>query len=198
MSFNPKRRYSAVMSEDLERVVLIHKLRPAWQAGKANLPGGKVETSDWPPGGADENPDYEGAALDAYHACAIRETREETGLDIDATALQLFCRLRFVSREGDAAECCFYACRGDVDASRTMETERVFAVEITDVFHGDSYHETYRNSGRSEPCLRRQHKQSSEAAFLTRTCTYPRCLISPTLSPWRGSVCAARVRGRGR
>mgnify|MGYP000718169211 FL=1 len=50
MSFNPKRRYSAVavFSDDLERVVLIHKLRPNWQAGKANLPGGKVELSDIP------------------------------------------------------------------------------------------------------------------------------------------------------
>lgn len=42
MSFSPKKRYSAVvvLSEDLERVVLIHKQKPDWQAGKANVPGG--------------------------------------------------------------------------------------------------------------------------------------------------------------
>jgi len=40
MTWSPTRRYSAVavFSQDLERVVLIHKLRPAWQAGKANFP----------------------------------------------------------------------------------------------------------------------------------------------------------------
>lgn len=46
------RRYSAValFSPNLDRVVLIHKLRPTWQAGKANFPGGKVEKGDWPLG----------------------------------------------------------------------------------------------------------------------------------------------------
>jgi len=50
-TWSPRRRYSAVavFSDDLERVVLIHKLKPAWQAGKANFPGGKVEAKDWPP-----------------------------------------------------------------------------------------------------------------------------------------------------
>lgn len=97
MSFNPKRRYSAVavFSEDLERVVLIHKLKPDWQA--------------------------------------VRELREETGLDVAATALQLFCKLRFKSREGDHAEHCFYTVRGDVDAARTMEAEEVFVTDVTHV-----------------------------------------------------------------
>ncbi len=138
MSFNPRRRYSAVavFSDDLERVVLIHKLRPDWQAGKANLPGGKVEESDGPSQAQwDATPptDRNYAAL-MHHNCARRELAEETGLDIAAAALQLFCRLRFVSREGDAAECCFFAARGDVDAARTMEAERVFVSDAADLF----------------------------------------------------------------
>ena len=85
MSFSPKRRYSAVavFSEDLERVVLIHKLRPNWQAGKANLPGGKVEAEqdyinanveDW-------QGTHEEACDEVYRRCARRELREETGYD---------------------------------------------------------------------------------------------------------------------
>lgn len=134
MTYTPKRRYSAVavLSDDLDRVVLIHKLRPDWQAGKANLPGGKVEAQDistryyaspgfnWNTLAADE-------AASAYRRCAARELRKETGLDVAVAALQLFCRLRFKSREGDDAECCFYAVKGNVDAARTMESERVFA-----------------------------------------------------------------------
>ena len=46
----PKRRYSAValFSQDLEHVLLIHKQKPAWQAGKANFPGGKVDAGETP------------------------------------------------------------------------------------------------------------------------------------------------------
>lgn len=131
MSFTPKHRYSAVavFSEDLERV--IHKLKPAWQAGKANLSGGKVEeTKDWqceyhpqnwishckcsksqqPGWEAIDHRDTDPNAM-AYLRCAARELREETGLDVATAALHLFCKLRFKSREGDNAECCFCAVR---------------------------------------------------------------------------------------
>ncbi len=133
MSFNPKKRYSAVVvfSEDLERVVLIHKQKPDWQAGKANVPGGKVGEND------DQYEPCQADYWDLVHRhCATRELHEETGLDIAATALKLFCRLRFKTPEGDAAECCFYAVRGDVDAVRTMEEERVFVEEVDCVLGG--------------------------------------------------------------
>ena len=53
-----------LFSSDRKRVLLIRKRRPAWQAGKLNGVGGKIE--------ADETP------LDAMR----REFREEAGLDI--------------------------------------------------------------------------------------------------------------------
>lgn len=158
--WNPKRRYSAVavMSEDLERVVLIHKLTPAWQAGKANVPGGKVDAVDWGCTGWCGHGNLckacqvrlelaeragEATKANAHLACAARELREETGLDIAATTLQLFCRLRFKSREGDDAECCFYAtvvlCKGrDLDDHvKTMEAEQVFCAWFSDVVEGE-------------------------------------------------------------
>ncbi len=130
MSFNPSKRYSAVavFSEDLERVVLIHKQKPAWQAGKANVPGGKVESEDYKPI----------INTNCHQHCAARELREETGLDITTTALQLFCRLRFKTLEGNAAECYFYATKGDIEAARTIEEEHIFVGTVADVMLDDT------------------------------------------------------------
>jgi len=148
LAYNPKRRYSAVVmfSDDLEYVLLIHKLKPDWQAGKANFPGGKVEIKDWPPHGTgeDENSDYLGAADDAYKCAAVRELREETGLGITWTDLKLFCRLRFTSREGDEAECCFFAARGPIFDAQTKETEQVFTAEVHEVIWNEAgYYKGY-------------------------------------------------------
>lgn len=51
------------------KVLLIHKRKPAWQAGRLNLLGGKVEEGE-----------------DAI-ACAIRELKEESGLEGGSTLL---------------------------------------------------------------------------------------------------------------
>lgn len=151
-----KRRYSAVavFSDDLERIVLIHKLKPDWQAGKANLPGGKVEAEkdyinadveDW-------QGTYEEACNEVYRRCAVRELREETGLDVAAAALKLFCRLCFKTPEGDAAECCFFAARGDVDAARTVEAERVFVGEVAEVIAGGVSYHYWSDRAMSDEC----------------------------------------------
>ena len=110
------KRYSAValFSPDLDRVVLIHKLHPAWQAGKANFPGGH---------------------------CAARELAEETGIVIAAESLTLFCTLRFNSPATDTsqpqpAECRFYCAIGDVDAAQTRESESIFVADVDDVLDG--------------------------------------------------------------
>ena len=57
-----------VFTPDLEKVLLIHKNRPAWQAGKINGIGGKREPGETPV------------------QCIARETQEETGLIIPETA----------------------------------------------------------------------------------------------------------------
>ena len=146
------KRYSAVavFSQDLERVCLIHKLRPAWQAGKANFPGGKVDDKDVDAKvvqAAIDNHDLRAAdsimSLAHLH-CAARELAEETGLTVDAAALKLFCTLRFRRAEdGEDAECRFYAvalpCRGrDLeDHVKTIEEERVFCEWSDTVLYGE-------------------------------------------------------------
>lgn len=57
------------------RVLLIHKKRPDWQAGKLNGIGGKLESEETPLAGI------------------VREIREETNLKIDAGLLRRFAQL---------------------------------------------------------------------------------------------------------
>jgi 8-oxo-dGTP diphosphatase len=54
-----------LFTADARQVVLVHKTRPAWQAGRVNALGGKVQDRE----------DF----LDA----ARREVREEAGVDVD-------------------------------------------------------------------------------------------------------------------
>src|SRR5688572_3151742 len=56
--------YRSDMSLFQSEVLLIHKNRPAWQAGKLNLPGGKVEEGETP------------------EQAVIREFMEETGIGV--------------------------------------------------------------------------------------------------------------------
>ena len=71
------RLYVAGFAFHEDRVLLVEKLHPDWQAGKLNGIGGKVEPGE--------------IALDAM----IREFQEETGLRVDDW--RLFCRLTFAS-----------------------------------------------------------------------------------------------------
>ena len=65
-------RYSAiaVFDKDLDHVVLIEKQKPAWQAGKANFPGGKVELQDWQGGTVFDLPSH---SMSAELALALRD-----------------------------------------------------------------------------------------------------------------------------
>lgn len=117
-------RYSAVcaFNEDLSAVVLIHKLKPAWQLDRANFPGGKVEVSD-------------GEGEQGHRLCAVRELQEETGLSVDAVDLTLFCVLHF-----DGGVCYFYACKTDINKAHTKETETVFLGEVFDILQGEVFY----------------------------------------------------------
>ena len=136
-------RYSAIaiFDKDLDRVVLIEKQKPVWQAGKANFPGGKVEARDWPCAGSpctcilDSTQHTWGHASQAHLACAIRETAEETGLILDPSTVKHFATLRFTT-DGQPGECRFFCCLGDVDAATTREQERIFVDDVFSVMHG--------------------------------------------------------------
>lgn len=96
-------RYVAglLFSPEGSTVVLVRKNRPAWQAGRLNAVGGKIE--------ADETP----------AAAMRREFREEAGLDIaDWQAVAVL--------SGDGFEVHFYAAFSDLYMqARTMETESI-------------------------------------------------------------------------
>jgi 8-oxo-dGTP diphosphatase len=90
-----------LFSPDRSRVLLIRKNRPAWQAGKLNGVGGKIEPFD-------ENP-----------AAAIRrEFHEEAGLDISAWEEVLTLTAADWHTH-------FYRAFSDIDAARAMTDERL-------------------------------------------------------------------------
>jgi len=56
-----------IFTPALDRVLLVHKISPEWQAGRINGIGGKMEEGETP------------------LACIVREVREETSLITDAS-----------------------------------------------------------------------------------------------------------------
>jgi 8-oxo-dGTP diphosphatase len=78
-------------------VVLILKAKPAWQAGRLNAVGGKIEPGETPP-----------EAME-------REFREETSVIIPAASWNEFAYLK-----GHQWECNFYYAFGDVFSCKTQ------------------------------------------------------------------------------
>jgi 8-oxo-dGTP pyrophosphatase MutT (NUDIX family) len=137
------KRYSCVtlFDEGLEHVLLIHKLRPDWQAHKANFPGGKVEDADMPhvdgcqfqfPSRGCCRTTTEADEL-AFMNAAKREIREEAG--IDATQLQHYCTLQY-QVNGVDGECRFYCGVAPISKAKTIEQERIFVAAVDDVLDG--------------------------------------------------------------
>lgn len=88
-----------------DRVVLIEKSRPTWQAGLLNGVGGHVERGETPT------------------QAMRREFREEAGLDVDRWEVLL-------SLEGDGWIVHFFRAIGvDVDSARTTTDERTWVVD---------------------------------------------------------------------
>lgn len=128
------KRYVAGFMFDQEnpnRVLLIHKNKPKWQAGKLNAIGGKIEQYDVSPG----------------HAM-VREFFEETGLKTEAP--YHIGRVPFpnvwdpfvvLTNEEIGCRVHFFRSRGPVDQAKTMEEEAVevvtwpFMVEVIPNLH---------------------------------------------------------------
>jgi len=98
-------------SVDYQHVVLIEKLKPAWQKGKLNGVGGKIEPGETP------------------EQAMQREFREEAGLDV--VTWRKFCVLKW--RGGEVH---FFTATGDVYRvySATEEIIRRIKVEHLEVF----------------------------------------------------------------
>lgn len=106
-----------VFNKDLTQVLLIHKNRPDWQAGKLNGPGGKIEAEE-----------------DGVTA-VVREIEEETGL---ATTHTDWC---YVKTLDDHNEVDIFACQysGEQSDASTMTDEEVGWHEIDNYTHETLY-----------------------------------------------------------
>ena len=96
--------------KDGTEVDLIEKLRPAWQRGRLNGIGGKIEEGE--------------CADDAMP----REFREETGANV--VDWRMFCVLR-----GTAAEVSVFVAHSDIQELASITDERVLWIPVADL-HG--------------------------------------------------------------
>jgi len=105
---------------DENRVVLIRKTKPSWQAGKLNGVGGKIE--------GDEHPKQ----------AMQREFREETGVDIPERSTFHFATLQDnqpVRYSNKWIVYCFSCMSTDsVEAVKTTTEEEVVVVNVADCF----------------------------------------------------------------
>lgn len=105
----PKYVAGFLFSPNFELVVLIHKNRPDWQAGKVNAVGGKIEEG--------EN----------STAAMQREFEEETGLRVlEWKEFALLSDMR-----GYAVS--FLYAIGNVAAARTVEDEEIEVFQVSDL-----------------------------------------------------------------
>jgi len=96
-----------LFSYDLKKVALIQKTKPAWQAGRYNAIGGKIEEGETP------------------QQAMRREFIEETGVDIAEKHWE-----NFVFLEGKDWSCHFFRAWGDptLCETKTEESVKVFDV----------------------------------------------------------------------
>lgn len=106
---------SFLFAPDRARVLLIRKRRPAWQAGKLNGIGGKVEPGE---------PLAEAAA---------REFREETGLDLAPSAFRHGITLTGTDDGGSGRDWQghFFRAFGPIDEARSITDEQVEVHPVT-------------------------------------------------------------------
>lgn len=96
-----------------ERVLLMEKRRPSWQAGRLNGIGGKVEGEE--------------TGVEAM----VRECQEETGLDLSADA---WTSLGAIAFEGGQVH--VYVATGNVDDAQALTDEPMRPVKLADAVNG--------------------------------------------------------------
>ncbi len=94
------------------KVLLIEKKRPAWQAGRFNLPGGHIEEDE------------------TIHMAASRELKEETNIDCPTEGIRIMGTI-------EGTDFIVYVCRCDYHAHRdncaeSMTDEHVFWLPIAE------------------------------------------------------------------
>lgn len=97
-------------NKDLTQVALIRKNRPAWQAGKLNGIGGKVES--W------EN----------FTEAQVREFHEETGVLIPLDQWKKFCTLT-----GEEFTILCYHCQVDLERLKSVTDESIEIIEVSSI-----------------------------------------------------------------
>lgn len=102
---------SFLYDKSLKHVALVHKTKPAWQAGKYNGIGGKIEAGETP-----------------LTACS-REFLEETGVEIPEAEWN-----HFLTLSGEHFKVyAFVATNDRVFYCKTMEAEPISVVKIKDI-----------------------------------------------------------------
>ena len=99
-------------SADKSKVVLIRKTRPAWQAGKLNGPGGKIEAGETP------------------HEAMCREFLEECGVETTPADWHYFTKI--IGRDGDVW---FYRMFDDKALNAVTKLDEEVLVVDTDLNH---------------------------------------------------------------
>jgi 8-oxo-dGTP diphosphatase len=95
-----------VFNNDLTKVLLIHKLTPAWQNGKVNGPGGKVEGDD------------NGDSLKSI----VREIKEETDLTTTPEKWHYVGRHHSPTFDVDTFS---YVYEGKIEDAKSMEAQQI-------------------------------------------------------------------------
>lgn len=98
------------MTNAAGRVCLIRKNRPAWQVGKINGIGGKVEPGEWP------------------HQAMVREFYEETGLSTEESDWHLKIQL-----VGPDFELNVFTASREFSHARSVTDERILSVDAANI-----------------------------------------------------------------
>ncbi len=101
-----------MFSADFQKVALIRRTKPSWQAGKLNGVGGKVEITEM------------------CDAAMVREFKEETGYETEINDWLHYLR---ISDGIGGFDVFFYTTTGDLSKLKTTTEEKIEIVDVKDV-----------------------------------------------------------------